>query len=177
MKQRPGREDQVWIVLVSRKKVPRGQWSAPAQGRMFGWSLNPMDELRGRQLLQPCMREALEQAWGQLYWPEMLSCPRPWRSLQVQMGLGALVYHFLHFGGYYLETAIVAFGTDTIFMCSMSFSTSTQMFFTVAKTEFLSSSRLFSWDSHSVRPLGIVPQVSEALSVSSTFFLCGLDDL
>lgn len=53
---------------------------------------------------------------------------------QVQMGPSALFYHFLHFGGYYFETAIIAFGTDIIFRYSLSFSTSTQI---VAKTEFL----------------------------------------
>lgn len=47
VKEWSGREEQLWIVLGSRKRVPRGQQSAPAQGRMFGWGLNPTEELRG----------------------------------------------------------------------------------------------------------------------------------
>ena len=36
-----------------------------------------------------------------------------------------------------IKTTIVAFGTNIIFMYSLSFPTSTQMFYTVAKTELL----------------------------------------
>lgn len=111
--------------------------SSPGQEARLGLDpgLGAGGGLRSRQLLQPCVREAEGAAGQPCFLSALLPSPGPWQSPKVPTELRALMCLFLF--SIICRTTTIAFGTDIILMYSLLFSTRTQMFHTVAKTELL----------------------------------------